>query len=123
MRNALSTLFTLGLLLFAAPLFAQNPVNPSAITFDHVDFAATADYSVGYFADAVAVTPVQFATLPKPATCAPCSGPLVSRPNTFQTWYVGVRANGTLAGPPFSAWSVRVPFDRSPLAPTGVTLK
>lgn len=119
----MKSLLTLGLLLIAAPLFAQSPVNPTAIAFDHTDFAGIADYTIGYFADATAATPVQFVTLPKPATCSPCSGPLLSRPNTFQTWFVAMRANGTLAGPPFSAWSVRIPFDRSPLAPTGLLLK
>ena len=38
------------------------------------------------------MTPVQFGTVPKPATCNPCAGSLTARPVSFQQWWVAVRA-------------------------------
>lgn len=107
----------LAVALVAAPgvVWAQNPVNPGIATFDHVDFAATDAYEVGYFATAAAVDPVQQGTMPKPTSCNPCEGPLPSRPAQFQTWWVAVRA---VAGSTRSEWSNRVPFDRRLAVPT-----
>lgn len=94
------------------------PVNPTQIAFEHLDFAGTDLYSVGYFSSETATSPVQEANFAKPASCAPCQGALPSRPSTFQRWYVGVRA---IAGALSSAWSAPlVPFDRAPSAPTAV---
>jgi hypothetical protein len=101
-------------LLIAAPGFAQTPVNPTRIAFDHEDFAITDSYVLGYFSSATSPAPVQEAALAKPASCSPCIGPLVSRPTQFGTWYVGVKA---VAGTAMSEWSVLIPFARLPLAP------
>lgn len=102
-------------------VLAQSvPVNPTALTFDHTDFAATDSYVVGYFSSATATTPVQEAPLPKPASCSPCSGSLPSRPSAFQAWWVAVRA---VAGTMTSGWSNYSPFMRVPVAPSNLTLK
>ena len=115
-RCAFFVVCALGL---AAPAAAQPPVNPTSVTFDHADYAGTDSYMLGYFSSATAAAPVQEAALPKPTSCAPCTGTLVSRPTAFQSWWVAVRA---VAGGVSSAWSNRVPFDRGPVAPviTGV---
>ncbi len=110
----------IGLLLLGALMGAQAPTNPTTIEFAHAFYAVVDRYVLGYFASADAPAPVQEADFPKPASCAPCAGPLVSRPTAFQTWYVGVRA---VAGTTSSVWSDRVPFLRAPLAPSRVVLK
>lgn len=106
--------------LFAVPAFAQAPVNPTTVAFDHADYAGIDAYVLGYFSSATATAPVQEAPLPKPAGCSPCSGALASRPTAFNLWFVGVRA---VAGSVTSPWSNLVPFVRSPVAPINVTLK
>lgn len=107
-------------LLVATLASAQTVVNPLFVSFDHTDYATTDSYVVGYFSSATATTPVQEGALPKPVGCNPCQGALPSRPSAFQTWYVGVRA---VAGTQTSVWSAPlVPFERVPVAPTGVLL-
>jgi hypothetical protein len=103
-------------LLYSTPAIAaaQTIVNPTRIAFDHEDYALTDSYVLGYFSSATAPAPVQEGALTKPTSCAPCVGPLVSRPTTFGTWYVGVRA---VAGAVTSEWSALIPFARAPLAP------
>jgi len=115
------TFCVIAFVLLASSAFAQTPaVNPTMIDFDHVDFAGTDSYSVGYFSSATAINPVQEAPFVKPATCNPCSGLLPSRPTQFQTWYVGVRA---IAGTTTSAWSALVPFVRVPAVPSNVKVR
>lgn len=97
---------------------AQNPSNPTAVEFDHPDFAQTDQYELGYFTAPAAAVPVQTATIAKPATCAPCTVPLASRPTQFATWWVAVRGLAGGATPVTSPWSNLVPFDRRPVAPT-----
>ena len=116
-------ILTLGLwliLLASSPVFAQNPVNPTSVTFDHADYAGTDSYVLGYFSSAAAAAPVQEANIPKPAAACPCSSVLVSRPSTFQVWFVGVRA---VAGALTSPWSNLAPFVRSPVAPVVTAVK
>lgn len=116
-------LVAIGFVIVAASHLAaqQPPVNPTTVEFEHVDFDGVDRYVLGYFSSPTAPAPVQEADLPKPATCAPCTGPLVSRPTGFATWYVGVRA---VAGTVSSPWSAPlVPFARAPLAPTSVTVR
>lgn len=108
------------LVVGARPALAQTPINPTTVAFDHADYASTDHYVLGYFASATAAAPVQEATLPKPASCTPCSGALVSRPTAFQNWWVAARA---VAGGLTSPWSNRVPFDRVPVAPVISGLK
>lgn len=107
------------LVLLAASATAQV-TNPRTIDFDHEDFAAVDGFVVGYFANPTATAPVQEAAFPKPATCAPCSGALPSRPTAFRTWYVAVRA---VAGDVSSEWSERVPFVRAPEPPARVKVR
>lgn len=115
MRSLIAAL-VLMLVTVAAPVFAQNPVNPTTAMWDSVDHAGVDSYEIGYFAGPTTVAPIQTAPIAKPAACAPCTvSILASRPTGFQVWYGAVRAiAGTLA----SGWSNRVPFDRSPVAPT-----
>lgn len=93
--------------------------NPTAISFDHADYAGIDHYVVGYFSDASAAVPIQEGTLPKPTTCTPCGGPLPSRPTSFSTYYAAVRAVARAADGALvtSVWSNRVPFVRAPAAP------
>jgi hypothetical protein len=64
--------------------------------------------------------------MPKTSGCAvngavqSCGDALQSRPTTFGTWYLGVRA---AAGTTRSPWSALVPFDRVPVAPVNVKPK
>ena len=119
----ITALFVAAIVIFGSAVraSAQTPIpNPTQITFDHLDFAQTSSYEVGYFASATATVPVQSGTLPKPASCSPCTGPLPSRPTAFQSWWAGVRA---VAGTTTSAWSALVPFVRVPLAPSNVLLQ
>lgn len=104
------------LVALASPVAAQNVVNPTTAVWDSVDHVGVDSYVVGYFAGPTTVAPVQEAPIAKPATCSPCTASiLASRPTAFQVWYGAVRAvAGTLTSP----WSNRVPFDRSPSAPT-----
>jgi hypothetical protein len=103
-------------LLLPAVAGAQT-INPTNLDFDHPDFAQTDAYEVGYFSAVAAAAPVQTATLAKPASCAPCTGALPSRPTAFGNWWVAVRANAGGASPVTSEWSNRVPFVRAPVAP------
>ena len=109
------------LLGLAACASAQIVQNPTTIQFTHADFATVDSYTVGYFSSASATAPVQTAVFPKPGTCAPCAGPLPSRPTAYQTWYVGVQA---VAGTVTSAWSAPlVPFGSVPVAPANIVVK
>lgn len=95
---------------------AQTVVNPVSATWDSADHAGVESYVIGYFAGPTTAAPVQEAPVAKPATCAPCAASiLASRPTAFQVWYGAVRA---VAGALTSPWSNRVPFERSPSAPT-----
>jgi hypothetical protein len=104
-------------LLTAAPVLAQTPVNPKTIAFDHdaEDYAITTGYELGYFSSDTAPAPVQVAAVAKPGTCSPCQTPLASRPSTLGNWWVAVRAVGQGGT---SAWSAtRAPFVRALSAP------
>lgn len=107
----------LAVLALAGVADAQTPVNPTQFAFDHVDFAQTDQYEVGYFSTATATAPVQTANFAKPAACNPCQGALPSRPTQFGNWWLGVRAVIGGASPVTSPWSNIVPFVRAPVAP------
>jgi hypothetical protein len=94
MKRPLTLLaFTVLSCLFALSASAQTS-NPSAVTFDHVDFATAAHYDGGYFALLVkadntcdllstpAVAPMATDNLGKPATTTGLgmSAPLVAKP-------------------------------------------
>lgn len=116
-------------LLSASRASAQTPVNPTQATFDYdaTDFANIDGFEYGYFTSLTATTPVQVsAVVPKTSGCAvngavqSCAEALASRPNTFGTWYLGVRAAAAAVRSP---WSALVPFDRVPVAPVNVKAK
>ena len=112
----LKSILVVVLVALASPVAAQTVVNPTTLLWDSADHAGVDSYVVGYFAGPTTIAPVQEAPIPKPATCSPCTASmLASRPTAFQVWYGAVRAvAGTLTSP----WSNRVPFERSPSAPT-----
>jgi hypothetical protein len=110
-------MFLFLLVLLPIPAGAQT-INPTVFDFDHEDFAQTDQYEVGYFSAVGAVAPVQTATLAKPATCAPCSGVLPSRPTAFGNWWVAVRANAGGASPVVSEWKEMVYDKERPAAHT-----
>ena len=103
--------------LLAPGVVHAQTVNPTAVDFDHVDFAQTDQYEIGYFSSATAAAPVQTATLAKPATCSPCTSALPARPSQFGNWWVGIRAAAGGASPVVSDWSNKAPFVRAPVAP------
>lgn len=117
-------------LLAAVPASAQNPVNPTQVSFDYdpTDFTNIDGFELGYFSSANSTQPVQISSLVATSIgCAvngaveSCTEALVSRPNQFQTWFVGVRAAANTVRSPWSA--PLVPFDRAPSAPTNVRPK
>lgn len=99
-------------------LWAQSPINPTRIEFDHEDFAMTDFYELGYQQPGASAPQIVVA-LVKPGSCSPCSGLLVSRPTALGNWQVGVRA---VAGGVRSEWSPFVDFVRAPSAPVIRTL-
>lgn len=107
--------------LLSTAVNAQT-VNPTVYSFTHTDFAQTNAYELGYFADATVAQPIQMVSIPKPGTCAPCTGNLAlpSTPLGFGTFYAAVRAT---AGSVASAWSNRVPFELRLSAPANFSVK
>lgn len=118
MRYILTVLAVLGV---AASANAQV-VNPTVVTWDHIDFSNSTGYEFGYFADATTPSPIQTQTVAKPGTCSPCTNPFVlpSKPLGFAVFYLGVRAQ---AGTAVSNWSARVPFELRLSAPTNLSVK
>jgi hypothetical protein len=94
---------------------AQTPKNPTVADFDDANFDKVSGYELGYFTSAAAAAPLQTAAITKPATCAPCSTPIASRPTAFGNYWIAVRG---VAGTVVSEWSNRLPFENAPLAPT-----
>lgn len=121
----LSRILSCSMLLLAAPASAQvlTPfINPTTYSFDHADFALASGYEIGYFADQTTPQPIQIAVIPKPATCTPCTGPVVlpATPIGFGNFYAAVQA---VAGAVKSGWSNRVPFDLRLAVPTNFQVK
>ena len=134
MTRIASVLVLVGL-LFAAPVWAQTPVeSPSSVTWDHSDYATAASYTFGYFLLPVnpdgtcnvsaqpAAQPYMVDTLPKPATTdgLGMSGTLVARPiGCYIAKLRAVDQSGLL-----SAWSdPTVPFIFRPAAPVPRAIK
>jgi hypothetical protein len=106
--------------------------NPTVVSWDHVDFAATASYQGGYFAIATSNGACDVSATP---ATDPTSTENLGAPNTTGTSMTGtltakpagcfvyrIRALGTSGL--YSAWSVASdPFGFPPAAPTAVLVK
>lgn len=122
-------LMLVAVMLMAATVAQAQIVNPSAVAWDHVDFASAAHYDGGYFAlpvtvantcDLLAVpapSPVMTDNLGKPATTTGVgmSALLVARPIGCYVMRLRVLDASGL----YSDWSVASdPFLRRPSTPT-----
>lgn len=121
-------LMAAGLLLLSGAAGAQT-VNPSAVTFDHVDYATAAHYDAGYFALLVkadgtcdllstpGASPTVTDNLGKPVTSTGVgmSAPLTARPIGCYVLKVRVLDVSGL----YSDWSASSdPFWRKPAVPS-----
>jgi hypothetical protein len=103
-------------ILIAAPVAAQVPINPKVIEYTvSPDHELVDDYLLGYFTAVDAPEPLQVVNIGKQA-CATCTYtlPLESRPTVFGSLWMAVRAR---AGAEVSDWSARIPFARRLGAP------
>lgn len=102
-------LFVLGLLLAVSA--SAQVTNPSAVVFDHTDFATATSYEGGYFA----------MTVKADRTCDAAATPAVS-PTQTDVWAkpattTGIAMSATLVARPIGCWIMRVrAIDASGLA-------